>query len=160
MQMANSWAGLVILSIVGQLSRAVPGMYSPGGRENRQRTGCHGLRHHGDMNGINASTGKPLSGLAHLRQSVRDILTTPIGTRVMRRDYGSRLYRLVDAPMNDATRLEMMAATYEALETWEPRLQLDQVAVDMPEPGGVIVSIQGQYLPTGEPVTLDGIEVR
>ncbi|KXF92268.1 GPW/gp25 family protein [Phaeobacter inhibens] len=112
------------------------------------------------MNGINASTGKPLSGLAHLRQSVRDILTTPIGTRVMRRDYGSRLYRLVDAPMNDATRLEMMAATYEALETWEPRLQLDQVAVDMPEPGGVIVSIQGQYLPTGEPVTLDGIEVR
>ncbi|MFV1534850.1 MULTISPECIES: GPW/gp25 family protein [unclassified Phaeobacter] len=112
------------------------------------------------MNGINATTGKPLSGLAHLRQSVRDILTTPIGTRVMRRDYGSRLYRLVDAPMNDATRLEMMAATYEALETWEPRLQLDQVAVDMPEPGGVIVSIQGQYLPTGEPVTLDGIEVR
>ncbi|MDO6756933.1 GPW/gp25 family protein [Phaeobacter inhibens] len=112
------------------------------------------------MNGINASTGKPLSGLTHLRQSVRDILTTPIGTRVMRRDYGSRLYRLVDAPMNDATRLEMMAATYEALETWEPRLQLDQVAVDMPEPGGVIVSIQGQYLPTGEPVTLDGIEVR
>ncbi|UWR51381.1 GPW/gp25 family protein [Phaeobacter inhibens] len=112
------------------------------------------------MNGINATTGKPLSGLAHLRQSVRDILTTPIGARVMRRDYGSRLYRLVDAPMNDATRLEMMAATYEALETWEPRLQLDQVAVDMPEPGGVIVSIQGQYLPTGEPVTLDGIEVR
>ncbi|WP_102870505.1 GPW/gp25 family protein [Phaeobacter inhibens] len=112
------------------------------------------------MNGINATTGKPLSGLAHLRQSVRDILTTPIGTRVMRRDYGSRLYRLVDAPMNDATRLEMMAATYEALETWEPRLQMDQVAVDMPEPGGVIVSIQGQYLPTGEPVTLDGIEVR
>ncbi|UWR70322.1 GPW/gp25 family protein [Phaeobacter inhibens] len=150
----------MILSIVGQLLRAVPGMYSPGARENRQRTGCRGLRHDGDMNGINASTGKPLSGLAHLRQSVRDILTTPIGTRVMRRDYGSRLYRLVDAPMNDATRLEMMAATYEALETWEPRLQLDQVAVDMPEPGGVIVSIQGQYLPTGEPVTLDGIEVR
>ena len=73
------------------------------------------------MNGIDASTGKSISGLAHLRQSVRDILTTPIGTRVMRRDYGSRLYRLVDAPMNDATHLDMMAATYEALETWEPR---------------------------------------
>lgn len=112
------------------------------------------------MNGINTSTGKSLDGLAHLRQSVRDILTTPIGTRVMRRDYGSRLYRLVDAPMNDATRLDMMAATYEALETWEPRLKLDRVSVKMPEPGGVVVSIEGQYLPTGQAVTLDGLEVR
>ncbi|TLP67085.1 phage baseplate protein [Parasedimentitalea maritima] len=112
------------------------------------------------MIGLDASTGKQLSGMAHLRQSVRDILTTPIGTRVMRRDYGSRLYRLVDAPMNDATRLDMMAATYEALETWEPRLTVDQVSVEMPAPGGVVVSIEGQYLPTGQHVTLDGIEVR
>ena len=110
------------------------------------------------MIGLDASTGKQLSGLAHLRQSVGDILTTPIGTRVMRRDYGSRLYRLVDAPMNDATRLDMMAATYEALEIWEPRLTVDQVSVEMPEPGGVVVSIEGQYLPTGQHVTLDGIE--
>ena len=112
------------------------------------------------MIGLDASTGKQLSGLAHLRQSVRDILTTPIGTRVMRRDYGSRLYRLVDAPMNDATRLDMMAATYEALETWEPRLKLERVNVEMPEPGGVVVALEGQYLPTGQPVTLDGLEVR
>ncbi|MBY6056756.1 GPW/gp25 family protein [Leisingera daeponensis] len=112
------------------------------------------------MLGINSTTGKSLSGLDHLRQSVRDILTTPIGTRVMRRDYGSRLYSLVDEPMNDATRLEMMAATYEALETWEPRLQLDQISVEMPEPGNVLVSLQGVYLPDGQPITLDGIEVR
>lgn len=112
------------------------------------------------MFGIDATTGKRLSGLDHLRQSVRDILTTPIGTRVMRRDYGSRLYSLVDEPMNDATRLEMMAATYEALETWEPRLQLDQISVEMPEPGNVLISLQGVYLPGGQPVALDGIEVR
>ena len=112
------------------------------------------------MIGLDASTGKQLSGMAHLRQSVCDILTTPIGTRVMRRDYGSRLYRLVDAPMNDATRLDMMAASYEALETWEPRLTVDLVSVEMPEPGSVVVSIVGQYLPTGQHVTLDDIEVR
>ncbi len=111
------------------------------------------------MIGLDASSGKQLSGMAHLRQSVHDILTTPIGTRVMRRDYGSRLYRLVDAPMNDATRLDMMAATYEALDIWEPRLQLDQIAVEMPSPGDVIISLEGQYVPTGQPVTLDGIEV-
>jgi phage baseplate assembly protein W len=111
------------------------------------------------MNGIDASTGKNISGLAHLRQSVRDILTTPIGTRVLRRDYGSRLPRLVDAPMNDATKLDMMAATYEALETWEPRLLLDQISVQHSAPGHALISLQGAYLPTGEEITLDGLEV-
>ncbi|MBU3035456.1 GPW/gp25 family protein [Tritonibacter mobilis] len=111
------------------------------------------------MIGIDATTGKHISGLAHLRQSVRDILTTPIGTRVMRRDYGSRLYRLVDAPMNAATRLDLVAATYEALETWEPRLALESVNVGVSEPGNVVIDLVGRYLPTGETVNLDGLEV-
>lgn len=150
----------MIRSTAGQQSPAGPVTCSRAVKKNRQRARAYLSRDHGRMNGIDASTGKPLSGLAHLRQSVRDILTTPIGTRVMRRDYGSRLYRLVDAPMNDATRLDMMAATYEAIETWEPRLELDTIAVEMPEPGGVVISVFGQYVPTGEQVALDGIEVR
>ncbi len=112
------------------------------------------------MIGMSAQTGKIADGLGHLRQSVVDILTTPIGTRVMRRDYGSRLYSLVDAPFNDATRLDMMSATYEALEKWEPRLELEAVAVEMPEAGAVQVSLSGRYLPTDTPIQLDGIEVR
>ncbi|MBD3768115.1 MAG: GPW/gp25 family protein [Gammaproteobacteria bacterium] len=51
------------------------------------------------MLGINAQTGKPLSGIDHLRQSISDILTTRVGTRVMRRDYGSQLPELADNPM-------------------------------------------------------------
>lgn len=113
-----------------------------------------------DMIGMDATTGKTASGLAHLRQSVTDILTTPIGSRVMRRDYGSRLYSLVDAPFNDATRLAMMAATYEALETWEPRLQLSHIAVDMPAVGQALIYLSGEYTPTGQTITLDGIEVQ
>jgi hypothetical protein len=41
-------------------------------------------------------TRKALEGIDHLKQSIIDILTTPIGSRVMRRDYGSRLFELVD----------------------------------------------------------------
>ncbi|MEW7978507.1 MAG: GPW/gp25 family protein [Candidatus Sedimenticola endophacoides] len=52
------------------------------------------------MQGMHAITGQHLAGEAHLRQSIIDILTTPLGTRVMRRDYGSRLFELVDAPIN------------------------------------------------------------
>ena len=38
------------------------------------------------MLGINAHTGQTLAGLDHLRQSIADILSTPLNTRVLRRD--------------------------------------------------------------------------
>lgn len=111
------------------------------------------------MQGTDATTGKRLSGVDHLRQSVRDILTTPIGTRVMRRAYGSRLYELVDAPMNRATILDLYTATAEALTTWEPRIAVDQIRVSEAQPGRVVLELTGEYLPTGETVVIDGIEV-
>ncbi|KVE36755.1 GPW/gp25 family protein, partial [Burkholderia sp. TSV86] len=79
------------------------------------------------MDGTSASDGKPRAGIAHLRQSIIDILTTPVGSRVMRRDYGSRLYQLVDAPLNAETIVDLYAATAEALAAWEPRFRLTQV---------------------------------
>ena len=39
--------------------------------------------------GMNSQTGLSISEVEHIRQSVRDILVTPIGSRVMRREYGS-----------------------------------------------------------------------
>lgn len=111
------------------------------------------------MNGTNASTGKALAGIDHLRQSIRDILTTPIGSRVMRRDYGSRLFELVDAPINSTTLLDLYAATAEALARWEPRFKLTQVRAQSASPGRVVLDLTGEYLPDGQAVTLDGIEV-
>ena len=57
------------------------------------------------MLGMNAHTGQSLSGLDHLRQSIADILSTPLNTRVMRRDYGSRLPELIDQPINNPKNL-------------------------------------------------------
>lgn len=111
------------------------------------------------MNGTDATTGKPLDGLAHLQQSIKDILTTPIGSRVMRRDYGSRLPRLVDAPMNRATLIDLYAATAEALATWEPRFSVQQVVAVSAAPGRVELEVTGEYLPDGQQVTIDGIVV-
>lgn len=111
------------------------------------------------MRGTDATTGKALSGLDHLRQSVRDILTTPIGTRVMRRDYGSRLFDLIDAPMNRSTLLDIYAATAEALQRWEPRVKLLEVVATVAEPGRVVLAMTAQYLADGREVTIDGIEV-
>lgn len=111
------------------------------------------------MYGTDASTGKSLSGTDHLRQSVTDILTTRKGTRVMRRDYGSNVPALVDAPMNAETISDIIAESATAIATWETRIDLSSVTVDSAEPGKVTISLNGTYTPTGEAITVDGIEV-
>jgi phage baseplate assembly protein W len=111
------------------------------------------------MIGMNAKTGTALGGLDHLRQSITDILTTPVGTRVMRRAYGSDLYRLVDAPMNGSILLDLYTATADALAAWEPRIDLISVVADRIEVGRISLTITANYLPDGRQVTLDGIEV-
>lgn len=111
------------------------------------------------MNGIDALTGRRLSGIDHLRQSIRDILTTPIGSRVMLREYGSRLPRLVDAPLGRVLVMEVFAATAESLQRWEPRFRLTNVDIDSVAQGSITISLTGIYLPDGKPITLSGIEV-
>lgn len=112
------------------------------------------------MIGIDKQTGQALSGIAHLRQSIEDILTTPKGTRIMRRDYGSDLPRLVDAPTNQETLLDIYAATADALAKWEPRIAVESVTTTEITDGRIILSITGEYLPDGQTVTIDGIRVK
>lgn len=110
---------------------------------------------------MDIATGRRLSGIAHLRQSVETILTTPIGSRVMRRDFGSRLPELVDKNITQSLKMRMFAATVEALRKWEPRLEVQRVFVEPSSDAQHTVSlaIEGIYLPNGRPVTLEGIEL-
>lgn len=68
------------------------------------------------MKGMSARTGKALEGIEHLKQPIIDILTTHINSRIMRRNYGSRLFELVDKPINRDFTLEIYAATAGSLE--------------------------------------------
>ena len=89
----------------------------------------------------------------HLAQSITDILTTPIGTRVMRPDYGSNLPRLVDQPMNKSWKLKVFAACAEALDKWEPRIRLDKAALSSIGAGYAEIELTYIILETGECVT-------
>ncbi len=93
-------------------------------------------------------TGRRLGAIAHLQQSVADILTTPIGSRVMRREYGSLLPALIDQPDNLATQTRVMSAIASALMRWEPRLQVDKVTMrrDPERPGRADIELTGTYL--------------
>lgn len=109
------------------------------------------------MQGTNATTGQALSGVDHLRQSVADILTTPIGSRLMRRDYGSDLPALIDQPDNAATQVRVYAAAATALMRWEPRLRLQKLRASRNRAGQLVLDVQGQYLDEGRAVTLEPI---
>lgn len=88
------------------------------------------------MNGLNKQNGTAIDNLAHLQQSVADILTTPIGTRLMRRDYGSTLFELIDQPANGATLLRVFSATASALMKWEPRIKVKKISLTAHQPAG------------------------
>lgn len=97
------------------------------------------------MIGTHATTGKRLDGIAHLAQSVADILTTPLGTRLMRHDYGSLLPELIDQPFNGLTKLRMFGAVAIALQRWEPRISLTRLAIEAgTAPGSLSLEIEGQ----------------
>ena len=108
------------------------------------------------MIGMSAKTGRTLSNRQHLAQSVADIVTTPLGSRVMRREYGSPMADLMDWPLNSATRLQAYAAIAMALMRWEPRLRITRVGlVAGDRPGQLVLTVEGEYTPTGKAVGLN-----
>lgn len=93
---------------------------------------------------MDASTGKGATGDAHLVQSIARILTTPIGTRVMRRDFGSLLPQLIDQPANLSTAVKLYGATALALMRWETRIRVASVALQAMDTAGAFrLDIEG-----------------
>ncbi|WLE59278.1 GPW/gp25 family protein [Burkholderia plantarii] len=108
------------------------------------------------MIGMNATTGRSLSGLDHLYQSIDKILTTPLATCVQRRAFGSELADLVDQPNNGAIRTRLYAAVATALMKFEPRLTLTRVQLvtdDATLDGAQVIDIEGYTTETGEPAS-------
>lgn len=103
-------------------------------------------------NGMNRSNGEWISGFEHLKQSVQDIITTTIGTRFMRKDYGSNIPRKMGAPMNEQMLAEFRGDIAMALDSQEPRLQTTKVEVISLKAGRLGIAISG--------VTIDGERVK
>ena len=89
--------------------------------------------------GMNNTSGKAITDIDHLRQSVRE--------------YGSLLSALIDQPQNPALRLQVMSAVYVALSRWEPRLTLDSITINSNFDGSMVVALNGRRN-NGVPVSL------
>ncbi|WP_421998212.1 GPW/gp25 family protein [Roseovarius confluentis] len=98
------------------------------------------------MTGVNRETGTPAGGWDHVRQSINVILTTPIGSRVMRREFGSHVYDLIGRPMTQANIVAVYAATALAIARWEPRFQLTGCEIiEASSDGALSLAIYGIY---------------
>lgn len=65
-----------------------------------------------------------VEGEDSVRQAILLLLTTRLGERVMRPDYGCELYRLAFWPNDDTTGGLAIHFVRQALERWEPRVDV------------------------------------
>jgi len=99
-----------------------------------------------DIVGVDRETGAPLSGIAHLKQSLADLLSTPLGSRRERPDYGSRLRRMVDLPTTRGWIADAQAEAARAIRRWEPRIQLRRVVIESVLDGRIGMRVVGEYV--------------
>lgn len=78
-----------------------------------------------------------------IKESIRIILSTSKGERVMRPDFGCGIHELVFAPINPTTVNLVQNTVQEALTLWEPRIELINVDVstENADGGQLLVSI-------------------
>ncbi|HWT62360.1 MAG TPA: GPW/gp25 family protein [Ochrobactrum sp.] len=100
--------------------------------------------------GVNRVDGRPLSNFEHVRQSIEVILTTAIGSRVMRREFGSEVLNLIDRPLTDRVILAVYSAVVMAIAQWEPRFAVTGCEISRAdETGKLSLQIFGIYYPRG-----------
>lgn len=100
--------------------------------------------------GISADTAQPLSDWHHVEQSIRKILMTPIGARVMLREFGSELPDLIDRKMTTGNVLAIYSASARAIHRWEPRFRMRFGRITGADIGGRIsIELFGTYYPKG-----------
>ena len=104
--------------------------------------------------GMSRQSGRSVEDMAHINQSVSDILRTPLGSRIMRRNYGSLLSSLTDQPQNAALRLQIMAACYSAILRWEPRVSLTGITFETTYDGKAVVELTGTRKDTSAAISL------
>ena len=102
-----------------------------------------------NVKGMSRSTGQRIDQTNHILQSVRDILMTPIGSRVMRRDYGSLLPFLIDSPINAYFIMQLRASVIHALMRWETRVtptRIELLTDDSASQGVARLMIEYRYV--------------
>lgn len=125
------------------------------GRGNSTTEPTNGVK----MLGMDRNTGKLLSGTDHIRQSIVDILTTPLGTRVMLPEYGRKLFDLVDNPTDPSLAMRIIMESAGAIARWEPRVRIDRINVLAVDIGKITILIIATDIETQQRLEFNNMEL-
>jgi phage baseplate assembly protein W len=92
--------------------------------------------------------GERVEGLDEIEQSLRTVLTTPIDSVPSRPGFGSKLFELVDEPVN-LVRPKVVKEVVRACAVSEPRLRVVSVEQTFGDDGHLEVEIE--WHPTSDP---------
>ncbi|MEO0972750.1 MAG: GPW/gp25 family protein [Pseudomonadota bacterium] len=92
-----------------------------------------------------ASEIKMVSAQEDIEQSLRILLSTRPGERVMQPNYGCGLGRLMFEPLNEGTVTRIRHAIDQAVLFFEPRITLDEVRVSVDEQRDGVLLVDLHY---------------
>ncbi len=105
------------------------------------------------MAGVDRHTGKVIDNLASAYQGVEVIVSTRIGSRVMRREFGGGLAELLGRLMTPALFAAWRQLVATAIDLWEPRLSVRKVSLagsaEELRLGHAAMTIEADYRPRG-----------
>lgn len=112
--------------------------------------------------GTDRKTGRLISGVPYLWQRLTDVIATPVGELVGRREFGSRLFEMLDRNIDSAFYMDAFVRLAEAINSPANGLddfRLSTMRVEKPAEHHVEIYLSG-YLLDGDsasPVELEGI---
>jgi len=105
------------------------------------------------MAGIDRRTGKIISNYDHALQSVEVVLSTRIGSRVMRRQFGGGVAEILGRAVTPPLFALFQQLVGTAIDIWEPRFKvrriLPQGSVEQIRAGTVGMRFEVDYRPRG-----------
>lgn len=79
-----------------------------------------------------------VTGMEEVDAAIRMILSTVPGERVMRPDFGCAMWEMLFAPLTGSTLGLIEQYARQALERWEPRIELESVVAEGDQETGAV----------------------
>lgn len=107
-------------------------------------------------------SGKASSGLAYLRQRIRDVLQTELGSLVLNRNFGSNLHLLIDRNVDADYEMDAYIYLFEAFDN--PANGLDDcklitASITSNSDRSITHNLEIELLENGESITIDNLVI-
>lgn len=103
---------------------------------------------------MSRESGSNMTKIMHIKQSIEDICSTPLGSRVMRRNYGTKLANFIDQPTSEALFLKCCSTIYSGILMWEPRIHVTKISIGSISSGQMSIDIEAEMVESGQSLNL------